>query len=431
MRRRSSQIGDPASKNLTGMVADLPDTRRQRLRGDFYDEAMQQCGDSDSMDCDDSCGSVRSSWLYPVESISLLVPMLGSTTSVVESMPPVDTNDIPTTATVNRLQSSTKYCSSRSSVSESKTPSESTTSSSQANVKEDSDTLKNEIQILSRQLLQVKRRLGPAAERCTEAINAQSASSKTTGRQEFVQARIACNPYESLGEGYRRSRGRCGIRGLNTFFMNRSAIKLANMDAILDFALTNSAAAKDRSGLFRFVDLCGAPGGFSEYLLRRCQMPPDAAPAISCSGYGMSLECANEHGHGLGWKLQDSSSIHNGVWSSYRICRGSDGTGDIFHWRNIECLRQMIAADSSDESAHVQLVVADGGFDLQRDAANQEELTQKLVACETAAALELLEFGGTYIVKMFGFQLPTSRTLVRDLFAMFDRIVAGKFARDV
>lgn len=106
------------------------------------------------------------------------------------------------------------------------------------------EDLSSSIQSLTRQLLQAKRRLWPAAERCAQAHDSRP-------EREFAEARRICNPMEPLGEGNKK--------GLNQMFMNRAAIKLANIDAILDFALT---AVKVEN--FFFVDLCGAPGGFSE-----------------------------------------------------------------------------------------------------------------------------------------------------------------------
>ena len=101
------------------------------------------------------------------------------------------------------------------------------------------------IKSLSRQLLQAKRRMWPAAERCAQSIE------QSSPEREFGEARRTCNPMEPLGEGKQG--------GLNQMFMNRAAIKLANIDAILGFSLTQ---VNDTN--FFFCDLCGAPGGFSE-----------------------------------------------------------------------------------------------------------------------------------------------------------------------
>lgn len=223
---------------------------------------------------------------------------------------------------------------------------------------------------LSRQLLEVKRRLGPAAEIAAQAHNAQAGNSATTtSYEQFVEARRACNPYETLGEGQ--------SGGLNTLFMNRSAIKLANIDAMLDFCLSTCL----KCDTFVFADICGAPGGFSEYLVRRCI----ASGVSHVQGYGMSLVGANEHGEGTKWKLEDVEFRENGTQVQYRICNG-DGTGDIFKWENIESLQSSIESDcrfhcsSDDEGRHgkVDVVVADGGFDAQRDAEDQEGIAQKV-----------------------------------------------------
>lgn len=284
----------------------------------------------------------------------------------------------------------------------------------------DGGMVQAEIKSLRAQLCQVKRRLGPAAERCTEAYNSGYHNSDTTGYREFVEARRACNPYEVLGEGQ--------SGGLNNLFMNRSAIKLANVDALLDFFLTRH----NGDGPFIFADLCGAPGGFSEYILRRCH----AIQIPACRGYGMSLIGVNEYGQGTPWKLQDAVYFESGTHCQYRVSAGADGTGDIFSWENVEALRLELVKDSqqlqqpekspNNSTEKVHLVLADGGFDAQRDSEHQEELSQKLIVCEVAAGLNLLWRGGTMVVKMFGFQTPVVRAIMKDLFFFFDSMIALK-----
>lgn len=282
--------------------------------------------------------------------------------------------------------------------------------------------IQSEIEHISRQLLQVKRRLGPAAERCANACNSYhgDASKGTTCRNEFEEARRACDPFAVLGEKQHN--------GLNNhLFMNRSAIKLANIDAALGFCLT--ATQSDQDTLL-FADICGAPGGFSEYILWRCHT---SGLVPVCRGYGMSLTGTNEHGQGLNWKLQDTIREDRWTRSQYRICHGDDGTGDIHRWENVESLQQTIFYDSSESSTEndeergrVHLVLADGGIDAQRDVDNQEQVAQKLVVCEAAAALALLRKGGILVMKLFGFQTPVIRAVMRHFFLAFESIVAIK-----
>jgi cap1 methyltransferase len=142
--------------------------------------------------------------------------------------------------------------------------------------------------------------------------------------------------------------------------------------------------------------------------------------------------------------LHEFSQFKHGTYLQYRICEGVDGTGDVFRWENVETLGEMMKADaceqprlktspSSTEEAHcnnqvgkAHLVLADGGFDAQRDSEHQEDVAQKLIICEVAAGLALLRVGGTLVIKMFGFQTEVIRTLVRDLDSMFHQLVALK-----
>jgi cap1 methyltransferase len=275
------------------------------------------------------------------------------------------------------------------------------------------------IKSLSQQLLQVKRKLWPAAERCAVAVH-QNTGHPSSPQFEFSEARRWCNPMECLGEGK--------LRGLNQMFMNRSAIKLANIDAILDFRLTQNAS----SSPFLFVDLCGAPGGFSEYLMMRSQevhhMVTHGMAPGSCRGYGMSLMGSNEHGNGTTWKLPQISewNFAGTFHTQYKICSGVDGTGDIYAWENVDHLGREIQADlqscGMQAIAKVHLVVADGGFDAQRDSECQEGLAQKLVLAEMAAGIDLLHPGGTFVIKMFGFQSSTIRTAMQSMNDMFQSI---------
>jgi hypothetical protein len=124
-------------------------------------------------------------------------------------------------------------------------------------------------------------------------------------KYDFLEARKLANRFEILDEP-----------AFNPF-LNRSALKLANLDCILkvcaraastiwsifsmmDFLkgsvytlfsgpvieswapfssllllvqgqFVSKSGAEGSQGRLTFVDLCGGPGGFSEYLLRRCE----------------------------------------------------------------------------------------------------------------------------------------------------------------
>ena len=382
---------------------------------------------------------------------------------------------------------------------------------------------KNEILLLQMKLNELKRKLWPAAMERATAINSQH-HHQSTPSYEFRKAREACNPFEGLGDTTTEATKNMKKRGNGRYkkqqqnFVCRSAMKLANIDALLNFPFTTvtSYASNNSSSSFVFVDLCGAPGGFSEYLLHNYEQgtvnflsKEDAednnlhidksSPTssnmsfsetttnnkISCRGYGMSLINKNEHGSGLPWKLKQSSrlkNIHcrNNNNVTYRICTGCDKTGDIYNWKNVLSLQNEIQMDldfhrrqeyerekihssstsSADDSNNtltsklscnnayseqqgnkkervqgsrggiVNLVLADGGFDLQRNSENQEVQTQQIIINQVAAALFLLKqqrqdqdgSGGTFLIKMFGFQTKCIRKIMKCLYESFERI---------
>lgn len=288
-------------------------------------------------------------------------------------------------------------------------------SSNNSSTKSLKSTEELKLKSLSQQLIHVKRRMWPAAEECAAAW-------ETKPGEEFWNARDMTNPMECLGE-YKD-------RGLNQMFINRSAIKLANIDAILDFKLTRLAARaavaaheEEEGHNFLFADLCGAPGGFSDYLMKRFQSNEIQG---SCRGYGMSLVGKNEHGKGCNWRLDDiyENDNTNTFSINYRVLYGYDGTGDIYNWDNVVSFQKEIEHDLQEagiqSSRKMNLVVADGGFDAQRDSDCQEELAQKLILHEFATALQLLDTDGTLVVKLFGCQTESIRMAMRSMFDLFN-----------
>lgn len=77
----------------------------------------------------------------------------------------------------------------------------------------------------------------------------------------FMRGRALANEYEALG---------------GSAFVCRSALKLAALDAALALAIGCPTTA---GGTFTFADLCGAPGGFTEYVLGVC-----TSRAAKCQG---------------------------------------------------------------------------------------------------------------------------------------------------
>jgi cap1 methyltransferase len=267
---------------------------------------------------------------------------------------------------------------------------------SQTTFKDPSIT-KGKINALYQQLVQVKRNLMPTAVHASKASKGM-----LTPYQIFSKARRICNPFEILGEG------RAG--GLNNIFINRSAIKLANINSNLGFVLTSAA----ERGKFYFLDLCAAPGGFSEYLFHyvgRC-----FTNDTEIRGIGMSLAGGNEHCQGIEWKL------HNYQFKNmhYHIFNGADGTGDIYNWDNVLALKNLI------QDSPIDAVFCDGGIDAQRDHEDQEQVAQKLVVCQVAAGLSILSCDGSMLIKLFGFQTQITQTMIKELAFLFKDFIVTK-----
>ena len=117
------------------------------------------------------------------------------------------------------------------------------------------------------------------------------AVSNSFGRKTFEELRGKTNYYEGLGKG-------C--------YLNRSAMKLVNLDYVFSLIEPSSATYATRSNLndsndspiseelserphFSFVDLCGGPGGFIECIVLKCRHL-----GIAVTGFGMTLLIGDE-----------------------------------------------------------------------------------------------------------------------------------------
>jgi len=279
------------------------------------------------------------------------------------------------------------------------------------NLHENSESMLEEFFTNSSKLTEIKKRLWPMAMEVSKVISDETPS------KVFSKARQEGNAFETLGEG------REG--GLNRMFTNRSAIKLANLNALLDFSLTPSSKKLDGDEVFTFVDLCGAPGGWSEYIMHICHKA-----SIPCHGWGISLIGHNHDGNGCNWKLEHMITRDGGLSTRYRVSEGVDGSGDIYAWENIEFLQKEIIQDMSEMgTSHygkVSLVLADGGMDSQRNVDNQEEVTFRLVVCEISAALLILKPGGTFLLKYFGAKSKSTKIAFAMLFRSFEKVSVVK-----
>ncbi|KAI8139661.1 FtsJ-like methyltransferase-domain-containing protein [Fennellomyces sp. T-0311] len=203
------------------------------------------------------------------------------------------------------------------------------------------------------------------------------------------EARAKCNPFASINK---------------SIFMNRAATKIAAMDAT--FRLTSTKDNKP----FIFADICGGPGGFTEYLLWRVHGWGGTA-----QGYGITLKSTDD---AVNWRIDE---FHP---PNFVAIDGPDGTGDIYKEANIRAFGETVQQRT--QGCGVDLAVADGGFDFTGHEQHQEHETRRLRLCEVITMLTCLKQGGTFVCKFFDITEDFTANVVWLLYQLFDQICITK-----
>nr|XP_025042133.1 cap-specific mRNA (nucleoside-2'-O-)-methyltransferase 1 isoform X1 [Pelodiscus sinensis] len=216
--------------------------------------------------------------------------------------------------------------------------------------------------------------------------------------EEMRRARTRSNPYEM-------------IRGV--FFLNRAAMKMANMDYVFDHMFTNPKDShgkpliKERDAeLLYFADVCAGPGGFSEYVLWRKKW--------HAKGFGMTLKGPND------FKLEDFYSASSELFEPYYGEGGIDGDGDITRPENITAFRNFVLDNTDRKGVH--FLMADGGFSVEGQENLQEILSKQLLLCQFLTGLSIIRTGGHFICKTFDLFTPFSVGLIYLLYCCFERV---------
>ncbi|XP_054618304.1 cap-specific mRNA (nucleoside-2'-O-)-methyltransferase 1 [Dunckerocampus dactyliophorus] len=216
--------------------------------------------------------------------------------------------------------------------------------------------------------------------------------------EEMRRARTRSNPYETIRGG---------------IFLNRAAMKMANIDHCFDHMFTNP---KDSEGealiknhenkLLYFGDVCAGPGGFSEYILWRRRW--------HAKGFGMTLRGPCD------FKLEDFFAAPSELFEPYYGEGGVHGDGDITRPENVTAFRNFVL--DSTEGRGLHFLMADGGFSVEGQENLQEILSKQLLLCQFLTALSTLRTGGHFVCKTFDLFTPFSVGLVYLLYLCFDRI---------
>jgi len=217
----------------------------------------------------------------------------------------------------------------------------------------------------------------------------------------FIEARNAINPFENLG---------------NSIFMNRAAIKLANIDAIYNIT-DNSASYRNYrdDNRLSFCDVCGAPGGFTQYLQFRF---------TRAFGLGISLQSDDKS---LNWRESDLDITRF-------IIEKGDGSGNLFtNWKYFGIITRNMYTDG------VDLICSDGGIDVDKTEVvpisteenvpkveegfvRQEFLSSRLLLTQILTALVCVRNGGNFVCKVFDSVTELSAQLIYILTLSFQSV---------
>eukprot|EP01065_Artemidia_motanka_P024460 TRINITY_DN29194_c0_g1_i1.p1 TRINITY_DN29194_c0_g1~~TRINITY_DN29194_c0_g1_i1.p1 ORF type:complete len:551 (+),score=157.37 TRINITY_DN29194_c0_g1_i1:45-1655(+) len=264
--------------------------------------------------------------------------------------------------------------------------------------------------------LEAVRKLADATAAPADALRLRAQIQAGWGRasaEEFVAARTVADSF-SLVEHW------------DVPFLTRSSLKLLEMDQSCG-GITAPGLLPEEKGVLHFLDLCGAPGGWTEYLLwsthtknyhpRAVWTSEDAAADAaragprpsSCRGWGMSLVAKKSGGaiygrgasrlESLGWQEdQFHPTARMRLNPDFRFW-GEDGTGDATNQHNLSALAEHVRAET--QGRGVALFMADGGhMREENDWARQEEGTQRLLLCEVLCMLLTVRKGGNCVLKL-------------------------------
>lgn len=202
-----------------------------------------------------------------------------------------------------------------------------------------------------------------------EAFLEASKILQTFSNEELLSIRKRSNPFEATEK---------------VIFVNRAATKFANLDAILHF--TNPVTRDNESLLLEnelllFVDICGGPGGFVDYMLWR--------KSWLAKGFGIT----SRTGDGTKYNFNRFATGYDSFDTYYGIARN----GNIADNHNRTSFITYVHKYCPNG---VHLAVADAGVEISMPSASKELLSKELIICNCIIALGVLQMNGTFIMKV-------------------------------
>lgn len=208
----------------------------------------------------------------------------------------------------------------------------------------------------------------------------------------FIEARDETNPFEYIGR---------------SIFINRAAIKLANIDAVnhvTNTIFTFDNKQSDKS--LTFCDIAAGPGGFTQYMQYRFP---------NSKGFGITLKHDK-----LDWSTKFIDMTR------FNPFYGPDNTGNLYtNWE------YFIKYIKDQQPNGVDLVTGDGGFDLEEGVDktllhHQEFLSSRLLLAQSLVGIGCTKIGGNFIVKSFDTVTNISAQIIFILAQCFNKILIFK-----
>lgn len=196
----------------------------------------------------------------------------------------------------------------------------------------------------------------------------------------------------------------------SAFFMNRAALKMANIDAATGFMFTNidkDINHKKKVGPYYFADVCAGPGGFSEYILWRKKW--------SFKGFGLTLKGVHD------FKVCNSTCASDVTFRGYY---GSANDGNACNPCNISDFTNKILHETDKIGVH--FMMSDGGFSVEGNEGIQEILSKQIYICQCLIALEIVRKHGHFVTKLFDIFTTFSVGLMFLMYQCFEKVAVLK-----
>ena len=210
-------------------------------------------------------------------------------------------------------------------------------------------------------------------------------------------------------------------------FMNRAALKMAELDT--DFDLILNACRMPRSGgSVRVADLGAAPGGFTEYIqwrAHRIQRTKRIRDKYDLVFTDVTSRVVTLNSGGDDGVMQLDRFNIDAPTNTVRVWSDSSASNDL---QDPLVIRELIAdVDiASDVNNAMALVTCDGGFSVDGQHDQQELLSAPLIAGQLAAALGIVAHGGTVVCKLFDRFHWATICIVALVTSCFDRFTIVK-----